>query len=65
MCERFYRLRREYLLRTQRNRVRSIHDLEREIVRLEAMPANRGRSETIAYLRKRLERYVRPARENR
>jgi hypothetical protein len=54
MCERFYRFRREQLLKSQKSRVRTIHDLEREIVRLEAMPTNRGRMDAIEYLKKRL-----------
>jgi hypothetical protein len=35
-------------------RVRSIHRIEREIAKLQGMPANEGRRERIASLRKRL-----------
>lgn len=54
LCERFYRFRRDCLLRAQKGRIRSIHDLEQEIVRLQAMPTNQGRIDTIEYLKKRL-----------
>src|SRR4051794_32496169 len=54
LCVRFYRFRRESLLRAHKNRVRLTHDLEREIARLEAMTQNQGRSETISCLKKRL-----------
>jgi hypothetical protein len=55
LCVQFYRFRRESLLRAHKNRVRLTHEFEREIARLEAMEENRGRSETISYLKKRLE----------
>src|SRR5690348_17148847 len=54
MRERFYRRRREYWLKAQESNVRSTHDIEREIVRLEAMPRSRGRSVRVTYLKKRL-----------
>jgi hypothetical protein len=55
LCERFYRFRRESLFRTQKDRVRLIHTLEREIARLAAMPDYQGSSEMISYLKKRLD----------
>ncbi|MBO9664051.1 hypothetical protein [Dokdonella sp.] len=49
-----YQFQRERLLRQQQVNVRRIHDLERKIERLQAMPSNEGRSKTIAHLSKRL-----------
>jgi hypothetical protein len=52
-------LAREHIAREaqqDRQKIRSRHDLEQEIVRLEAMPANPGRNQAIGLLRRRLER---------
>jgi hypothetical protein len=40
--------------RRHRHRVRSIHRIEREIARLQVLPANEGRRKQIGLLRKRL-----------
>jgi hypothetical protein len=56
LAESFYASRRRHVFGQQKRRVRQIHDLEREIVRLESLPRNEGRSEAISHLRKQLER---------
>jgi hypothetical protein len=55
LAESFYASRRRHLFGQQKHRVRQIHDLEREIVRLESSPRSEGRSETIKHFRKQLE----------
>lgn len=55
--ETWFASKRSALLRSQRQRVRFIHDTEREIARLRALPEARGRSDTIAYLVKQLKAY--------
>jgi len=51
----FYRSKREYLAKQEHERVRRLHELEQEIERLTALPTNRGRSQAIKELKKRLE----------
>lgn len=51
----FYRSRREDRAKRVRERVRNIHDLEQEIARIEALPANPGRTLAIKRLAKTLE----------
>jgi hypothetical protein len=51
----FYKRKREYLLKKEQQHVRLVHNLEQEITRLETMPDNAGRKESIKHLRKQLE----------
>jgi len=55
LSETFYRSSQNYVFGQQKRRVRRIHDLEREIARLEAMPVNEGRTIAVKKLRKQLE----------
>lgn len=50
----YYRKKQEDLEHRLRDRVRRIHALEKEIVRLEAMPQNRGRTLAVKTLKRRL-----------
>jgi C4-type Zn-finger protein len=50
----FYRKKQEALAHKTRDRVRRMHALEKEILRLEAMASNRGRTQAVKILKKRL-----------
>lgn len=50
----YYRRRQENLERQTKDRVRRIHGLEKEILRLESMPPNDGRTKAVELLKKRL-----------
>ena len=56
MRQAFYRSRSEARENRVRERVRYMHDLEQDIARLEALPANPGRTLAIKRLAKTLER---------
>jgi hypothetical protein len=49
-----YQSKRERLLRQQQATVRRIHNLEKEIARLQAKPPNAGRAKAVVYLEKQL-----------
>src|SRR5262245_30007836 len=50
----YYRTRQENLARQTKDRVRRTHSLEKEILRLESMPPNPGRTKAVKLLKKRL-----------
>jgi hypothetical protein len=52
--ERFYRWQRQRWLTSHKQRVRSVHGLEQQLRRLQAMPLKPGRTDMIAYLNRRL-----------
>ena len=56
LCLSFYESRRAFILRKDRAKVRRRHDLEREILRLEHLGPNEGRSQALKLMRKELER---------
>jgi hypothetical protein len=49
----YYRFKLERLLSWRIDRVRQMHSLEKEVLRMEIMPSNGGRAEAVKILQKR------------